>query len=277
MSSVTIKEIAEALGLSKRAAEVRAAKAEWRYEIGRGKGAPRLYDPVHLPGDVREALVARALTPSGFTPAATDLAPVAPAPSVPTPVDTGTSRPSQTLAELKGWQKDIMNARLVLVREIERQARTGGKIRTIDLIVEKGNAGTLAPELQAAVAKANAKQGDRDPLNKRTLLRWCADFKEAGNDPLALAPSPSPREQLVPPAWLADFLDFYALPSKPSVPAAVRECAKHLPDLKLPSIRTIQWTLAKMPAIERARGRLGPRALRQLKAFVRRDVSEVGS
>ncbi len=266
---VTIGQIAEATSVTGRSANRRADRECWPYIVGAGKGAPRLYAPGDLPTDVRDALVAHALAVRPEP--ATALVPVAPAP-VPA---VHPSHPVQALADLKGWQSDIMNARLALVREVDRLSRLGGKMRAIASIVEAGNAGRLAPDLQSAVTRANAKQGNRSPLSVTTLRRWVDDFHAAEGNAGSLAPAPSPREQHLPPEWLADFLDFYARPGKPSVVIAAKECAKKRPDVALPPIRTIQHHVAKMPAIERARGRMGPRALRQLKAFVRRDVADL--
>ncbi len=270
MSTFTIKQIAEALGVTERGSTKRAKREGWAYsEVSVLGGRQRLYSPIDLPSDVRDALVAHALRRRPEPSTGLVVAEPAPVPTVPT------EHPVQVLSDLKSWQRAIMTARLILVREVDRLSRLGGKMRAIASIVDGGNAGTLAADLQKAVASANAKQGRRAPLSVTSLRRWVDDFHAAGDDPAALAPAPSPREQRVPPEWLADFLDFYALPSKPSVARAAAEVAKRRPHVALPPIRTIQWTVAKMPAIERARGRLGPRALRQLKAFVRRDVSDL--
>ncbi len=260
---VTIRQIAEATSVTERSANRRAERETWTFTVGTGKGAPRLYAPADLPGDVRDALVARALGSRG------DLVPVEP---IDPPAPVAEPHP-QSLAELKDWQRTIMNARLALVREVARLARLGGKMRAIEQVVAAGNAGTLAPELQRAADAANAKKGHRAALSSTSLRRWLDTFEAAGEDRLALAPEPSPREQHLPPAWLADFLDFYAIPSKPSVVRAAAELSKHRPEVALPPLRTIQHHVHRMPAIERARGRLGPRALRQIRAFVRRDVS----
>ncbi|WP_322994042.1 hypothetical protein [Castellaniella sp.] len=181
MGTVTIKVISEALGLSKRAAEQKAAKAGWTYTTGKGKGAPRLYDPTQLPSDIREALVSHALI-SRAEPSATSLIP---AETVLPAVLTPDAQPLQVLSDLKGWQREIMNARLVLVREVVRLSRLGGKMRAVGMVVEQGNAGTLAPELQRAVEAASAKRGSRAPLSERTVLRWISDFEAAGEKPEA--------------------------------------------------------------------------------------------
>lgn len=235
---------------------IRRAK-EWPHRERSGRGGGREYPVSALPAKAHDAYLR--LHMARPTPALREAAPA----------------PLQAVGELKGWQASIMNGRLVLVREVLRLSRISGRTRVVDTLVEQANAGALAPELQAAVEAASAKKGTRAALSTRTLWRWIKDFEAANGNPAALAPAPSAKEKPDAPAWLADFLDFYALPSKPSVTAAARACAAERPHVALPPERTIQWTVAKMPAIARARGRLGPRALRQMRAFVRRDVSEL--
>lgn len=55
MQPLTISQIADALTLSKRGAEVRAAREAWPFVIGAGTGRPRLYAYATLPADVRVA------------------------------------------------------------------------------------------------------------------------------------------------------------------------------------------------------------------------------
>lgn len=270
-ATVTIAEIAEALGISTRGAAKRAAKDNWSFnELAVRGGRQRLYTIADLPSEVRDALARHQLMNRAGLPAiAQEIRPEA--------VEEASELvpASRTEAELKSWQRRIMLARLTLVREVDRLSRTAPKMRAIAMIVEAGNAGTLPVDLQSATEAANAKQGHRTPLSVTSLRRWTDDLHAAGGQPIALAPASSPREQLLPPVWLGPFLDYYALPSKPSVAGAAKVMAKECPDVTLPPLRTIRFHIAQMPAIERARGRLGPRALRQLRAFVRRDVSEL--
>lgn len=284
MSRVTIRQIAEALGISARAANLRASTQGWpSTEVSVRGGRQRLYAPADLPGDVRNALIAHGLRTRIAAPEGTAVAdPMSISSTAKSVKKIDTTPPAiadeahpQTLGDLKDWQRRIMNARLVLVREVARLSRLGGKMRAIGQIVEGGNAGSLSLELQRAADAANAKKGDRNPLSVTSLRRWVDDFAAADENPIALAPDPSPREQHLPPEWMADFLDFYARPGRPSIVVAARECAERRPGVALPPIRTIQHHVHKMPAIEQARGRMGPRALRQLKAYVRRDVSQL--
>ena len=261
MSTVTIKQIATAISISERGVTKRAARESWPFaEVPVRGGRQRQYDVANLPADVRAALAKAALKTDSRLLAVVDKA------DVPAPVQA---------TDLKGWQTRIMDARLALVREVARVERLSGKMHAIRSVVEAGNAGTLAPELQAAAQVANAKRGEKALLSVTSLRRWYDEFSATNGNPTALAPAASHREQHLPPSWMADFLDFFALPSKPSVAGAAAECARKRPSVALPPLRTIQHHVKKMPALERARGRLGPRALRQLKAFIRRDVSEL--
>jgi putative transposase len=270
-TTVTIGQIADALGIAKRSAERRANKLAWKYaEVTVSGGQQRLYPVSDLPSEVRDALARHQLMNRAGVPAVASSNLPVETEAVSTPAVTRLSE-----AELKSWQRKIMLARLTLVREADRLSRTTPKMRAIEMIVEAGNAGNLPAELQRAAEAANARRGDKTPLSVTSLRRWIDDLHASGGQPIALAPAPSPREKHLPPPWLAYFLDFYALPSKPSVAGAAKEMAKKKPGVALPPLRTIQFHISKMPAIERARGRLGPRALRQLKAFVRRDISDL--
>ncbi|WP_238121989.1 MULTISPECIES: Mu transposase C-terminal domain-containing protein [unclassified Xanthobacter] len=263
----TAREIAElklpGLPTTGRNISEKAGREGWPSRERAASGGGREYPIAALPTAARDEYVRRQMGRAVAIRSPASVPAVAP------------EAPRQSVAELKDWQRRIMDARLVLVREVLRLARVGGKTRAVELLVAEGNAGTLAPELQDAVQAASAKKGERAALSARTLWRWIKDFEASEGKASALAPAPSPREQVVPPAWLSDFMDFYALPSKPSITIAARECAKARPDIALPAVRTIQWTIAKVPALARERGRMGPRALRQMKAFVRRDVSEL--
>ncbi|ODN71210.1 Mu transposase C-terminal domain-containing protein [Methylobrevis pamukkalensis] len=178
--------------------------------------------------------------------------------------------------DLKTWQRTTMLARVALIHEAERIARMGGgMLAAFAALVAAEKAGKLAPDTQRAAEQANARAGETRGLSVTSLRRWCKAYEGAGRNPLAVAPRPSPREQTLPPPWLADFMDFYAIPSKPSIARTVREIEKQRPELSLPPLRTIQHAIKALPAIERMRGRMGPRALRQIKAFVRRDVSQL--
>ncbi len=263
MSKVTIGQIAEALGITKRSAERRAIAEGWTYEIAQGRGAPRLYVMTNVSVPVRDAVLRHTLKADSRTiPILSEPAPL------PAPIEARE-------ADLKDWQREIMLARLALVQEVERLARAAGKMAAINALVSAEAAGELAPAIARAAAKANARKGESRRLSASTLRRWLDAFDASGRRPIVLAPAPSAAEKPLPPAWMADFLDVWAIPSKPSIARAARELQKLRPDIALPPERTIQQHIAKLPVVERNRGRMGPRELRQLKAFVRRDISDL--
>lgn len=264
MSKVTIGQIAEALGNAKSSTEQLARRQGWEFEelTVRG-GRQRLYAVPSLPSRIRDAVLRHTLKADSRTiPALTE--PVA----LPAPVEARE-------ADLKDWQREIMLARLALVQEVERLARAAGKMAAIKALVAAEAAGELAPAIARAAAKANARKGESRSLSASTLRRWLDAFEASGRRPIVLAPAPSAAEKPLPPQWLVDFFEYWAVPGKPSIPAVMRKIAAERPDIALPPERTIQQHIAKLPVVERMRGRLGPRALRQIKAFVRRDVSQL--
>ncbi|SON55777.1 hypothetical protein HDIA_2236 [Hartmannibacter diazotrophicus] len=273
MERLTVVTIAKALSITPRAVHLRSNNEAWPYtETSVKGGRQRVYDPADLPAKVQDALrdhMLRTGSPSAETrpqlrgetaEATTDLAIAA------GNVDAG---------DLKGWQREIMLARLALLREAERIAAAGGLFNAFTTLSRAASDGTLPPALMRAASAANAKKGEGRTLSVTSLRRWHAAFEAAGRKPLALAPDRSPAEKTLPPAWLPDFLEFYALPTKPTVAGAYQEALDKRPGLALPPLRTVQHHIKKLPALARNRGRMGPRALRQMKAFVRRDVSEL--
>jgi putative transposase len=116
---------------------------------------------------------------------------------------------------------------------------------------------------------ANARAGDDGvrTLSRRSLLRWRVERKRGA---AALAPRDG-REQL-PPAWGAALLQAFARPQKPSLMAALATVALP-PGVAAPSYHQARRFLAKMSVVERNRGRMGPRALKTLRSFRRRDTS----
>ncbi|MGQ0530553.1 MAG: hypothetical protein ACT4PG_12240, partial [Panacagrimonas sp.] len=85
----TLAQIAEAMGITKHGAEVRAARESWPYtERPVRGGRQRLYALADLPGDVRRALAAR----------------TAPRPA-PRPVAPAQDK-LRALTQLSGWRRE---------------------------------------------------------------------------------------------------------------------------------------------------------------------------
>ncbi len=171
-------------------------------------------------------------------------------------------------ADLKGWQRDTLTARLTILNRIDA-AETCGEAGALERIAAEAKRGALEPDLRQAVARAGARGGS---VSARTLKRW-RELRRKGGD-MALAPLP-PAPKAAPP-WAAAFLRHYALPSKPSAAWAYERMREEAPDgLRLPTLRTVERWVSSLGAVARNRGRMGPRELKTLRAHVVRDVADL--
>ncbi|MEQ8396453.1 Mu transposase C-terminal domain-containing protein [Thalassobaculum sp.] len=164
-----------------------------------------------------------------------------------------------------------MAARLALLAEVDRLAPAVGLMRARDAVARAADEGRLPIELQALVTVANqrgGKSGARS-LTASSLRRWDDTRNREGD--LALAPQPAVREQVLPPAWMVSFMRYYATPTKRSIADCWEEAVEA--GVELPALRTVQLAVQKLPPFIRNRGRMGPRDIKKLKAFVRRDTS----
>ncbi len=156
-------------------------------------------------------------------------------------------------------------ARLALLAEVDRLARSLGSIvlarRNLVETVRTGN----DPRLAALAREAMAR---RRRLSVRTLERWA----EHRDDPAML--EVHGRAAGVP-DWLDPFLAIWSRPSKPSVAFSYETLRRQRPDLALPSVRTVQRTVARLGAVTRARGRMGPRELKTVRPYIARDFREL--
>ncbi len=154
----------------------------------------------------------------------------------------------------------------------------GGQAAAITPLLGQAAAGALPPALATALALAHERPrqaGTRsgrpqDPVSRGTLYRWLAARRQGAD---ALAPQPGPRK-LAQPAWVPALLALYQDPAKPTIAACLRQLAQHAPPgLVLPCQRTAElWLTQRLPAVITQWGRLGTRARRAIKPFVRRTT-----
>lgn len=213
-----------------------------------------MYTVSKLPRDVRDALMKSDVSRAP--------APTAPAPP-PSPLGHDTTH-------LKAWQREHLEARLAILREVERLGHVGGVEHAIHHVAGASRAGKLPPHLQALVCVANHTGA---ALSVRTIKRWRA-AAQAGIG--ALAPRPGRGDGM--PPWAAALLDAWRQPQKPSITSAVR--ALHRPGalpegVRPPSYDQARRFLAKVGAVEKLRGRKGPRELKADRPFVRRDTASL--
>lgn len=107
------------------------------------------------------------------------------------------------------------------------------------------------------------RSGDGFP-SIRTLKRWLA-----AED---LTPRQAQRNMRVP-AWANAFLAIWQQPQKPTMEAAYREFRLSAPAAGAPSIHQVRRFVGKLGAVTREAGRMGPRELKNIRPFIRRDFS----
>ena len=126
------------------------------------------------------------------------------------------------------------------------------------------------------LAEANDRKKSAE-ISERTIRRWFKARDERGVG--ALAPVP-PNDRRPIPDGFADFLKFYALPSKPSIEDAHAEYLKHAetPGLhRVPmTLYQVKYTLRhRMNNIEKHVGREGLLTLRSRMAYVTRTTEDM--
>ena len=109
-------------------------------------------------------------------------------------------------------------------------------------------------------------------LSRGTIARWLAARESGGLS--ALAPHKT-REKAAPPAWMKGFLKYYRTPQKLSVAHAWNAWRRDSPSAQLPALHQVRHALAKLPEIDRQRGRMGNRELKSLRAYTSRDVADL--
>lgn len=241
------------LGIAVRSVTRRAGREAWPSADGRVRGGGRLYPLASLPADVREALAEGPL--------------VAPVDSIrrqePVPL------PPVKAEVLTKWQRQVRDARLIILRELERMSLLEGMPKAMKHFLALANEGSLNEALDRAVVTANARKGKRRALCLSTLRNWLDVLQTQGPD--GLAPRMRPYKPL--PTWLPVFLKEYRQPQKPSI----AWCHEKLvaAGVELPELRTVQRTIKSLGALEANRGRMGPRELKRLKAYVKRDFDDL--
>lgn len=256
----TTREIASALGITLQAVNKRAGAESWPFQKRQGRGGGKVYSLADLPADIR-AKLAEARLSGGALCAQQDAAEPAEAacPAVPAPL-------------LKDWQREIRDARLIILEEVRRLVWSCGGIMQAEAHFSRlaGNGG-LSPHFAGLVARANARQGKDRALSPATLRLWRRTREQAGPDALAPRASATTRQAI--PPWMPPILDFYRKPSKHSLAYCYGQVAKVRNDL--PSLRTVERTFARLGELATAPGRMLPREIKKLKAYVKREFEHL--
>lgn len=260
---LTLVEISTALGISKRGAELKAKRESWTFEEESVRGGRRrLYPVATLPAAIRTAVIAQRT--ESIVSSGTAVTPAVPFPVA--PVATGLSIPCADLTDRQRHERD---ARSGIVAAIERLRAAGASQEAaITTLLTSARSGRLDPSLDAMLRLARdsrGRAGDGYP-SPRTLKRWIATPD--------LTPKIATPDMTIP-VWAGAFLRHYQQPQKPSVQAAYREWLKAdaRPGEIVPSVHQVRRLLAKLGSVTREKGRMGPRELKNIQPFIRRDFS----
>lgn len=251
---------------------VRAEKENWTSRKRVGKGGGIEYAFKSLPADVRAEIaqkqaleIAKAAAPARES--RRELAAMALA--------------QRDFGKITNKQREIADARLVVVNYINGIAQTMSKTAAIEVFSRLSREGNLPTEIAQCLDKALAKHRKRG-VGTRTLAGWVADaarYETAGERLAAFAPQTMGRPRLAVSEreWFGDFLACYQQANGKPVAEAYREfclrwSAKY-PEADIPSLSTVRQALKQLPKFVLERGRLSGARMNALKTYRRRDWS----
>lgn len=252
----------------------RAQKEGWVSRQVPGKGGKSgLRTEYQPPKAVRDTILAQHLQASSSGVAASPAAPALPGSATPAGLFSSPAVPAPASHELKDWQRKSAEARIAIIAEVKRLAGLAGTEKAIQAVIALAANSELPEQLQRLVPVANAKAGSagKRTLSRRSLYRW---MKEGEQGFSALAPRVS--EGMKVPVWAPALLSLYQQPQKPSL----KKCLDDLPrvlqaGIQTPSYWAAQRFIDKMSKLDLERGRMGPRELKSVRAYVKRDTSEM--
>ncbi|NNN24349.1 DDE-type integrase/transposase/recombinase [Pseudomonas nitroreducens] len=255
----TAQELAGMAGMPGTDRNVRLMAERQHWEGQRRLGSKAVeYHFDQLPAETQAALLARLVQQQENQPT--------PQPSAPHTLITP-KRDGISTSRLNDDQREVMTARVSLIREVERMSQFVSQQRAILTLVGLARDGELTPYLAERVERANDRKTADRTLSERTLKRWLADYRKHGE--IALAPARRKPDMSVP-VWAPVFLKHYQKPQKPSVEAAYDRFKGEYQGC--PSIHAVRRFLAKLSPEAREHGRMGAHEIKAVKAFNRRKA-----
>jgi putative transposase len=255
----TAKELADLPGLpnTERSVQRLADREAWPFQKRAGRGGGKEYPLTTLPAETREHLTRQVMANAPV------VAPAAPAPAVIQHIVAATT------SQLKQWQRDVMEARVAIMRLIERAAPVVGVNKAINTIVKASVNGELDE-----YAAANARKGQGRTLSYNGIIKWWMAWKKSDSNPMVLAPKDT--ENYLEPAWAASFMECWSKPQKPCLTEVLEEYSRRVPaGIPVPSYGQVRHYLQKMGVIDREKGRKTGNELKAMQPFRRRDTSEM--
>lgn len=235
----------------------RAKNEGWESQKRIGQGGGYEYHISNLPADARKALEAQQIE--------------ALIPQISTNKQLQIKKCDMGALTLK--QRQVTDARATVLKAIKALRQQGvTKEAAMTTLLTQAETGALvdtSPVLDKALRMAKDARGRKgsDYPSVRTLKRWLSPNNKT------LTPKRTPSNFFIP-AWVSAFMDCYQQPEKPTVTGAYRQFEKQWSG-ELPSIHAVRRFLDKVGNVSLQHGRMGNREIKNLKAFVRRDFSQL--
>ncbi len=178
--------------------------------------------------------------------------------------------PDDLYSGLKQWQRDVLQARLIILSNIDAYQKATGRslnkaIKTFLTSISNGG----PAHLKRATEIANNRKGENRLLSWQTIYRWAQRRQAEGNLGLVPEDKETASEDNIP-LWLPPFLEAYRQPSKPSIPHALRQMGDDAPKYH----QVIRY-LKKFSNLDIHRGRMSGSELRAIRAYIKRDFSDL--
>lgn len=259
---------------SKRGIEKLSSRQAWSFRevAGRGgrTGTRKEYAVAALPAPARQALLEQKLaTPTASSSPASSAAGALPAaPTSPTLAGLLIPQACTDLTDDQRLERDSRAGVVAAIRrfQVEAGCSQEAAMQTLLALAASGRADPIIVRSLQLARDGRGRKGANSLPSIRTLKRWLS----AGD----LTPKVAQRDMSIPP-WAKAFLERYQQPQKPSVEAAYRDACNAWTAAERPSIHQVRRFLDKLGTVTRERGRMGPRELKNIQPFVRRDFSHL--
>ncbi len=232
----------------------RAEREGWNRKKRTGRGGGWVYPTSALPPTAQTAIARKALIQTASA----------------VPVQLTLDLPDA--AALKDYQRSPMEARAALLGHIDNLVITTGisQGKAITTLVDLAAHSQLSPDLQKLIPIANARSNGARTLSRATIYNWIKDRETAGGNVVALAPKAAPVAER--PVWAWTLVKLWSRPTKPGIPEILEAWPD---DVEKPSYDQVRRYLKTLDTITKNRGRMGPRLLKSMQAYIARDTSEL--
>lgn len=115
--------------------------------------------------------------------------------------------PAVLPVNLADWQREIMEARLIILAEVQRIAVIDGIIKAEKRFAKMARTGELSQYYQDLIAKANARKGKARALSASTLRNWRRINNNEGAEGLAPKVTQAPLKSNFPHGFCRFFVN----------------------------------------------------------------------